>query len=75
LRLFATVTASIRNAIVHRFNYDYDIHLPTPWNMPDRPQTAQHFFAAAFVDRIILQLFGLGAHLKPSESACEASAR
>ena len=32
--------------------------------MQRNPQAAIHFFAATFVDRIILQLFGLGAYLK-----------
>jgi hypothetical protein len=55
----------IRNALVHRFAYDSDIKLPGQWNVPDQPQIAQHFFAAEFVDRIILQLFGLRKHLQP----------
>jgi hypothetical protein len=49
----------IRNAIVHRFDYDYDIKLPNQWEIPENPQAAQHYFTAAFVDRIMLQLFGL----------------
>jgi hypothetical protein len=54
----------IRNSIVHRFGYDDTIHLPGHWNMLKSPQTAQHFFAAEFVDRIILQLFGLRDYLE-----------
>jgi hypothetical protein len=65
----ATLFGRVRNAIVHRFDYNYDIRLPSQWNIPDHPQAAQHFFAAEFVDRIILQLFGLRAYLKPTDSA------
>lgn len=54
----------IRNSIVHRFGYDDTIHLPGHWNMLNSAQTAQHFFAAEFVDRIILQLFGLRGYLE-----------
>jgi len=32
--------------------------------MPNHPEAAQHYFAAGFVDRIILQLFGLGTQLQ-----------
>jgi hypothetical protein len=54
----------IRNKIVHSFDYDYAIRLPNKWNIPNHPQSvAQHFFAAEFVDRITLQLFGLGSQL------------
>jgi hypothetical protein len=35
--------------------------------MSNRPQSALHFFAAEFVDRIILQLFGLQDHLPSSD--------
>jgi hypothetical protein len=54
----------IRNDIVHRFSYDLSVPLPGSRAMPGLEQAAIHFFAATFVDRIILQLFGLGAHLK-----------
>jgi hypothetical protein len=59
---------SVRNAIVHRFDYNYSVQLPSRWIMPDHVQAAQHFFAAEFVDRIILQLFGLQAYLKPTDA-------
>jgi len=59
-----TFFSRIRNAIVHRFDYDYGISLPSQWNMPNYPRAALHFFAAEFVDRIILQLFGLRPHLQ-----------
>ena len=50
---------NIRDNIVHRFSYDPDMSLPSEWNIHNRHQVSQHFFAAWFVDRIILQLFGL----------------
>jgi hypothetical protein len=37
--------------------------------MPHHVQAAQHFFVAEFVDRIILQLFGVRAYLKPIDAA------
>jgi hypothetical protein len=40
-------------------SYDPAIKLPSEWSTPDRHQVSQHFFVAWFVDRIILQLFGL----------------
>jgi len=58
------IFSRIRNAIVHRFAYDQGIPLPSQWNIPNHPQASLHFFAAGFVDRIILQLFGLGRHLQ-----------
>jgi hypothetical protein len=62
-----TLFSRVRNAIVHRFDYDYDIPLPSKWNMPNHPQAALHFFAAEFVDRIILQLFGLRTHRQSAD--------
>jgi hypothetical protein len=56
---------SIRNNIVHRLNYDLKIKLPSGWTMPNSPQAGQHYFVAHFVDRIVLELFGLRAHLDP----------
>jgi hypothetical protein len=56
--------SNIRNNIVHRFNYDLDLQLPDEWLNPAHPQAAQHFFVADFVDRVILQLFGLGKKLR-----------
>ncbi len=61
-----TCFSRIRNAIVHRFDYDYNNRLPREWKMPNHPEAAQHYFAAGFVDRIILQLFGLGTQLQSS---------
>lgn len=49
----------IRNSIVHRFDYDPEIRVPPEWDLPNQRHAAIHFFAAAFVDRIVLQLFGL----------------
>jgi hypothetical protein len=37
--------------------------------MADHPQAAQHSFVANFVDRIVLGLFGLRAHLNPVAGA------
>lgn len=54
-----TLFNRIRDNIVHRFSYDPAIELPSAWSMPNQHQVSQHFFAASFVDRIILQLFGL----------------
>lgn len=65
LKLFSR----IRNHIVHRLNYDHTMTLPSRWKMPNNPQAEQHFFVAQFVDRIILQLFGLRAHLEPVSDA------
>jgi hypothetical protein len=59
--------SQVRNAIVHRFDYDHRLRLPSQWGMEDHPQAAQHFFAADFVDRIILQLFGLDALLRSTD--------
>ena len=56
----------IRNDAVHRLTHDLSIPLPDEWTIPEQPQAAIHFFAAAFVDSVILQLFGLGAHLTQS---------
>lgn len=53
------VFKDIRNNIVHRFSYDPNVELTSAWNMPKEHQIAQHFFVAWFVDRIILQLFGV----------------
>jgi len=63
----------IRNAIVHSFDYDSKVKLPNEWQVLDSPQTAQHFFVATFVDRIILQLFGLAAYL-PDQRAKDTRA-
>lgn len=54
-----TLFKSIRDNIVHRFSYDPAMRLPSEWSMPNQHQVSQHFFAAWFVDRIILQLFGV----------------
>ena len=54
----------IRNDMVHRLRYDLSIQLPAPWDMLDRQQVALHYFVADFVDRIVLQLFGLGSYLE-----------
>ena len=54
-----TLFKSIRDNIVHRFGYDPATRLPSEWSIPNRHQVSQHFFAAWFVDQIILQLFGL----------------
>jgi hypothetical protein len=60
---------NIRNNIVHRLNYDLKIKLPSESSMADHPQAAQHSFVANFVDRIVLGLFGLRAHLNPVAGA------
>jgi hypothetical protein len=57
----------IRNAIVHRFDYDHTIPLPSQWGMSHHPQAAVHFFTAAFVDRIILHPFGLRTHFQAAD--------
>jgi len=48
----------IRNDIVHRFKYNRRTKLPKEWQGGDK-QTAIHFFTAAFIEKIVLQLFGL----------------
>lgn len=53
---------SIRDNIVHRFSYDPEIKLPSEWSILNEHQVSQHSFAAWFVDRIILQLFGINAN-------------
>lgn len=61
-----TLFKSIRDNIVHRFSYDPAIRLPSEWSIPNQHQVSQHFFAAWFVDQIILQLFGLIAPFAPA---------
>lgn len=58
-----SVFSRIRNSIVHRFDYDPDISVPPEWDLPGQRHAAVHFFAAAFVDRIVLQLCGLHGEL------------
>ena len=58
-----TLFSQIRNNIVHRLNYDLKITLPNRWSMPNSPQVAQHFFVGQFVDRVVLELFGLRSHI------------
>lgn len=53
----------IRNQIVHTGGYDTNAQLPKVWQFPERPVWAFHFFVADFVDRFVLQLFGLREHL------------
>jgi hypothetical protein len=55
--------AEIRNKIVHQFTYmgeeDFREH-----GWPVMSGVQQHFFVAAFVDEVILRLFGLADHAR-----------
>ncbi len=53
----------VRNAIVHRLDYAHSCQLPKSWGRIPKRHIAQHFFVADFVDRVILQIFGLRQHL------------
>jgi hypothetical protein len=59
LKMFARV----RNGIIHRFTYPSDISGPRDDGKLGLGQKWQHFFASSFVDRLVLRLFGLGAHV------------
>jgi hypothetical protein len=57
-----------RNKIIHEGTFRCNVDPEAVAADPDTPQnpTAEYFFLASFVDRVVMQIFGLQAHLAPS---------